>query len=325
MWFAIPFIALIAVALYEYRLRRPDQLILFESKGAIGFRKARWYPRHFSLALPGTTHLMELRIEASAKGNIPIVVKMAATVAAAKENIAALIRVGGWSLSAVNKAAKELETVLHGLVKERTEKFELEGLSSEGLREYLVQRAGISRENFGLDILSLIVQSLDPVDQSIAEALRQRETARILEKTESMNQNARVAAAQAKIQADEQIGRAEHELGLRKFDQKKVEQEREAQLAQNRVEDEMKRNRMRLEFDREEMNLVKENPQLLLLTPQAARLAEASQSLRNAKTVVSLSPGDAEQGAKLLGLFQLFLENIVNAPPKQAGKKSKES
>jgi hypothetical protein len=325
MWFAIPLIVLIAAALYEYRLRRPDQLVLFESKGIIGFRTARWYPRHFSLALPGTTHLMELRIEASAKGNIPLITKMAVTVAAARENIAALIRVGGWSISAVSKAAKEFEAVLHGLVKEHTEKFELEGLSSESIHDHLVQRAGISRQNFGLDIVSLTVQSLDPVDLSIAEALRQRESARLLEQTELMNQSARVAAAQAKIRADEQIGRAEHEFELKKFDLKKVEQEREAQLAQKRVEDEMRRNRMRLEFDREEMNLVKENPQLLLLTPQAARLAEASQSLRNAKTVVSLAPGNAEQGTKLLRLFQLFLENMVNTPPKQAVKKSRNS
>jgi hypothetical protein len=325
MWFAIPFILLIAAVLFEYRLRRPDQLILFESKGTIGFRKARWYPRHFSLALPGTTHLMELRVESSAKGSIPVIVKMAVTVAAAKENIGALVRVGGWSVGAVSKAAKELDAVLQGLVKEHTEKSELEGLSTEGIHTHLLQRASISRQNFGLDIISLTVQSLDPADPSIAEALRQRESARLLEQTEIMNQKARVAASQAKYRADEQIATFEHELEVKKFDLKRAEQEREASLAQRRVEDEMKRNRMKLEFDREEVNLLKENPQLLLLTPQAARLAEASQSLRNAKTVVSLAPGDADQGAKLLGLFQLFLDNIVNAPQKQADKKSKNS
>lgn len=325
MWFAIPLILLVVAVLYEYRLRRPDQLILYESKGTIGFRKARWYPRHFSLPLPGTTHLMELRIEASAKGNIPVIVKIAVTVAATKENIGALVRVGGWSVGAVGKAAKELDAVLHGQVKEHTEKFELEGLSSASIHTHLLQRATISRQNFGLDIVSLTVQSLDPVDQSIAEALRQRESARLLEQTEVMNQKARVATAQAKYHADEQIAYFEHELELKKFDLKRAELEREATLAQRRVEDEMKRNRMKLEFDREEVNLLKENPQLLLLTPQAARLAEASQSLRNAKTVVSLGPGDADQGAKLLGLFQLFLDNIVNAPQKQAEKKSKSS
>ena len=79
---------------------------------------------------------------------------------------------------------------------------------------------------------------------------------------------------------------------------------------------------MKLDFDREEMKLLKENPQLLLLTPQAARLAEASQTLKNARTVVSLAPGDAEAGAKLLGLFQLFLENVLNGSPKTGEKKT---
>ena len=71
---------------------------------------------------------------------------------------------------------------------------------------------------------------------------------------------------------------------------------------------------MRLELDREELALLNENPQLLLLTPQAARLAEASQTLRNARTVVSLSPSEAEQGARLFDLFQRFLAGLTGKP-----------
>ncbi len=321
MWLAIPAIVVLGLIAYEYRLRRPDQLILFESAGIIGFRKSRWYPRHFSLAIPGTTHLLETRVEASAKGNLPLVIRIAVSVAAARESIAALIRTGGWNHGAVGKASKELETLLSAQVKEITERSTLEDLSSEGLRDQLMQRAATSRQNFGLEIIALTVQAIDPVDASIAEALRQRESARILEQTESLNQKARVVASEARLRADEQIATVAHALELRKLDLKKEEQEREGQLAQQRVEDELKRSRMKLEFDREEMGLLKDNPHLLLLTPQAARLAEASQALKNARTVVSLAPGDAESGARLLGLFQLFLENILNGSQKAEEKK----
>lgn len=316
MWLVIPAVIIVGLFAYEYRLRRPDQLILFESAGVIGFRKTRWYPRHLSLALPGTTHLVETRVEASAKGNMPVVVRIAVSVAAARDSIAALIRTGGWNQGAVAKASKELETLLSAQVKELTERSGLEELSSDVLRDHLIQRAATSRQNFGLEIIALTVQSIDPVDTSIAEALRQRESARILEQTEALNQKARVAASEAKIRADEQIAAITHALELRRLDLKKEQQELEGQLATQRVEDELKRSRMKLEFDREEMDLLKEHPQLLLLTPQAARLAEASQTLKNARTVVSLAPGDAEAGGKLLGLFQMFLENMLNGSSK---------
>ncbi len=325
MWLVIPAIVICGLFAYEYRLRRPDQLILYESAGVIGFRKARWYPRHFSMAIPGTTHPMEIKAEASAKGSMPVIVRMAVSVTAARESVAALIRAGGWNSGAVTKASKELETLLTAQVKEFTERAGVEDLSSEALRDHLLKLAATHRENFGLEIVALTVQSIDPVDSSIAEALRQRESARILEQTESLNQKARVAAAEAKLRADEEIATFTHTLEMKKLDLKKEEQEREGSLAQGQVEDELTRSRMKLEFDREEMRLLKDNPQLLLLTPQAARLAEASQALKNARTVVSLAPGDADAGAKLLGLFQLFLDNVLNGSPKAGEKKARNS
>jgi len=323
MWFVIPLVIVLLLLIYEYRLRTPDQLILRETKGTIGFRTSRWYPRHFSLALPGTTHLMELKLEATAKGSMPVIIKLTASVAASQNTIGALIRVGGWTGNAIEKASKDLESVLHGQVKQYTEKNGVEDLSSEGLLQHLRDRESTGREQFGLDIVSLSVQSIDPVDATVAEALHQRESARILEQTEELNQRARVSGAQARLRADEEIARTEHDLSLLRFELKKSEQERESQLAQQRMEDELRRNRMRLDFDREEMSILKDNPQLLLLTPQAARLAEASQSMKNARTVVSLAPADAEQGLKLAGLFQVFLEQMMNGSNKLPEKKSK--
>lgn len=323
MWFLIPLFIIVAALIYEFRLRKPDQFVLFEQNGKIGFRTARWYPRHFSLALAATTHLMELKLEATAKGSMPVIVKLTASVAASRDHIASLIRVGGWNTGATGKSAKEFESVLLGQVKEYTEKHPLEELSSETLHTHLQERESIGRQQYGLDIVSLSIQSIDPVDTGIAEALHQRESARIMEQTEELNQRARVAAAQARIRADEQIARTEHNLQLLRFELTKAEQEHESQLAQARMEDELRRNRMRLGFDREEMAILKDNPQLLLLTPQVARLAEASQSMKNARTVVSLAPGDAEQGVKLAGLFQVFLEQIMNGTNRVPEKKSK--
>lgn len=320
MWYLFPLLLVAAYVLFEYRLRRPDQFVLFDAAGTIGFRKRRWYPRHLSLAIPGTTHPMELHFDATAKGNIPIIIKLAVSVAASKTAITSLIRVGGWNVKTVEKSAKELTTVLHGQVKEFTEKLGLEQITSDNVRAHLMQNAEVSRQSFGLDLVSLTVQSIDPIDKSIAEALRQRESARILEQTEQLRQQARVAEVRARIKADEEISGVEHALELKKIALKREEQEQEARLAQQRTEEELKRSRMRLEFDREELGMLKENPQLLLLTPQAARLAEASQSLRNARTVVTLSPNDAEGGVSLAGLFQLFLEQYMSGT-KQGEKK----
>jgi hypothetical protein len=320
MWTAaIAAVIVIGILVYEYRLRRPDQLVLCESKGAIGFRTVRFYPRHLSLAIPGTTHLMELRIDGVARGSIPIQTKLAASVAPSRENIGALVRLGGWAADAVVKAAREFEALIQGLVKEYSEKHTVEDLSSEGLAAFLRDRIAPARERFGLEVVSLTVQSIDPTDRAIAEAMRQRESARILEQTETLNQKARVAATEAKLRADEQIGLAEHALELKRIDLKREEQERESLLSHKRVEDELKHSRMKLEFEKEEMALLKSNPEILLLTPQVARLAEASQSLRNARTVVSLSPGDLEQGSRLGGLLQQFIRGVVEGQKPRPG------
>jgi hypothetical protein len=315
MWFvAVVLVVVVGAVLFEYRLRRPDQLILFDARGRIGFRTSRWYPRHFSLALPGTVHTLESRYDVTARGSIPVAVKISATVAPAREHIDALIRLGGWDAGAVGRAARELETMLQGLVKGFAEKLEIEELSAERIQHHLVDNAPASAATVGLIIVTMTIQSVDPVDASIADALRQRESARILEQSELLSQKARVAAAQARVRADGEIAALDHEITMKRYNLRQREQEQEATLARQRTEDELARSRMKLAYDKEELSLLQQNPHLLLLTPQAARLAEASQSLKNARTIVSLGPGDAEQGTGLIGLLQTFLQNIVRRP-----------
>jgi hypothetical protein len=50
-----------------------------------------------------------------------------------------------------------------------------------------------------------------------------------------------------------------------------------------------------------------------MLTPQAARLAEASQNLRNARTVISLTPQEGRSGSELLNLFHELLQKALEA------------
>lgn len=313
MWIigSLVLVGIITLA-YEYRLRKPDQLVLFESGGRIIERKSRFFPRHFSLAMPNTTHSAILSIETAVKGYLDIKIRLSISVAASKKNIPALVRVGGWNSNAVVKSAKELEIILQSLIKKYVEKFEIEELSSERIYDYLQANVDENSGKLGLEVISLTVQSFDALDPKISEAMKQQESARIFEQTELLNQKARISAARVKLQADEEIAFMQNVLELKKYELKKSELEKESALAQTRIEQELNRKNLQLEFDNKELELLRKSPELLMLTPQAARLAEACQSLKNAKTVISLSPGDMSQGSDFLGMFQKFLENAMN-------------
>ena len=149
-----------------------------------------------------TTYSFAQTIEASAKGNLDMKVKLAVTVAASLDNLSVLVKVGGWTPNAVAKASKELETFLLGYVKEYTELHEIEELSSDKIRVHLQQRVQESKRTLGLEIITLTIASFDPVNPQIADAIRQREHARIMEQTEALNQRARIAATFGKITVD---------------------------------------------------------------------------------------------------------------------------
>jgi hypothetical protein len=287
--------------------------VLFETDDGVGVRKGRLYPRHFSTSITRTAHSFTQTIEGSTKGNLDVRVKIAVTVAASMGHLASLVRAGGWTANAVARAGKELETLLLGYVKEYTEGKAIEEVSSDSLRIHLQQRFKDINGALGLDIVSLAVTSLEPVNAQIAEAMRQRENARILEQTETLNQQARITEARARFRADEEVALLEHTLALKRYDLKKVQLEREATLAEARTTHELQLKKQQLEFEKEEMQLLKDSPELLLLTPQAARLAEASQSLKNARTVVSLSPGETPQGNELLAMFHTFVQGAIDA------------
>ncbi|HEX2994107.1 MAG TPA: hypothetical protein VHP14_04765, partial [Anaerolineales bacterium] len=184
---AIVLVLVAAFVAFEYRVRQPDVLVLFESKGKIGLRSGLMYPRHFSLVIKRTTTPIHLTVDAAAAGNLGVNVKLVGSVVPALDNIQTLIRVGGWSSEAISRVSEETGILLEGLVKEYTETAEINALSSTGLTKYLNERANMFQEKFGVELISLAVQSLEPTDPEIADALRQQEQARLLGQTERLN------------------------------------------------------------------------------------------------------------------------------------------
>jgi hypothetical protein len=311
--FVVVVVVLVALALYEYRVRKPDQIVIAEVRDGVRLRGGRIFPRHFSTPITKTTHSYSQTVDASAKGSLDVRVKLAVTVAASMEDLSVLVRVGGWAPDAIARAARELETLILGYVKGYTELHEVEDLSSDRIRGYLQERVQESNHLLGLEVITLTITSFDPVNPQIAEAIRQREHARILEQTEAVNQLARVAATKVRLHADEEIAALEHALEIRKTGLKHAEFEKESALAGSRAEHELRLRKMQLDFEKDELRLLKESPELLLLTPQAARLAEASQSMKNARTVVSLSPPDGLQGTELLSMFSTLVQKALGA------------
>jgi hypothetical protein len=305
-------VIVIGLIAYEFRFRQPDMLILYESHGKIALRTGAVYPRHFSLPIQRANSPIQLFVEASAAGNLGVNIKLVGSVAPVPENVQTLVRIGGWNSEAVSRTAEEVSLGLEGLVKEYAEKFEIRALSSSALVAHLNECAAKFKEQFGVELISLAVHSLEPSDPEIADALRQQEQARLIEETERLNNQARVAAARAKYQADEEIVAMDHALELKKASLKRELFEQETALSQARLEDEMARSRLRLAFEKEELEILKNNPELLVLTPQAARLAEASQGLKNARTVISLSPQDLA-GSDLFEMFQNMLNKALEA------------
>ena len=303
----------VGVVLFEFRVHQPDVLVLHESKGRIGVRQGVLYPRHFSLPLKRTTCPIQVTTEASAAGNIGVRVKLIGSIAPSVDHLQSLIRAGGWNSEAVARVADEAQILLQGLVKEYTERIEIHAITSAGILGYLNERLALAKEKYGVELITLAVQALEPIDPEITDALRQQEQARLMEQTERLNQQARISAAKAKYQADEEIAVLEHSLEVKKAELKKELLAQESALAQQRLEDDLARNRLRLAFEREELEVLKSSPELLLLTPQAARLAEASQNLKSARTVVSLMPQELGHGSELFTLFQNLLQKALEA------------
>ena len=115
MWWLllIPVVVLLLAVLYEYRIRQPDQIVLYEAGGDILRRLGRFYPRHFSLSIPTTVQSLAVEVLTEAKGRVGLIVRLTAAVAADPQRLDQLIRTGGWDSTAVDRAADELRVAIH--------------------------------------------------------------------------------------------------------------------------------------------------------------------------------------------------------------------
>jgi archaeosine-15-forming tRNA-guanine transglycosylase len=310
------FVGVLLVAAFEYRIHQPDVIVLHEADGQIGIRKGLLYARHFSLLLKRTTCPLQLTIEAAAVGNLLVRIKVIGAAAPSVNHIQSLIRIGGWDSDAVTRAVDQVRILLQGLIKEYTERSEIHTISSPAILKHLKEQSGLIEERFGIELIALAVESWEPVDPDIANALSQQEEARLLEQTERLSHQARIAVAKARYRADEEIAVMEHALEMKLSELKKVQFESDAELARQRIENELARSRLRLAFEKEELEVLRKSPELLMLTPQAAQLAEASQSLKNARTVISLTSQELANGSTLFTLFRNILEKELETKGK---------
>jgi hypothetical protein len=301
------------LALYEFRIQKPDDLILYERQGKFERRKSQVYPRHFSLKFKRKIHPIQLDTEVTAAGNLGIRIKLVGSVAPSLDNLDSLVRIGGWNQDVIAHAANEAQIVLEGITKQYAEGLGIQDLSTSQLTTHLVQQGPLLAEKLGLDLITLSIQTLEPTDPQVTDALRQQEQTRLQEETERLSYQARSAAAKVRYETEKEIAEMEHALDLLKADLDQQRFEKESSLAHKRLEDELERSRMRLAFEKEEVEVLKNSPELLMLTPQAARLAEASQNLKNARTVISFSPQELSQGAELLQLFQNLLQKVLDS------------
>lgn len=312
MWIFPVFILLsILLVIYEFRIRRPDQIVIGEKKGQVIRKQSRIFARHFSLPIPAINHSEQIEIETEAKGKLTLKVKVFISIAASSKHLGELVNSGGWNKDLVTFAAKELIILIEGLLKDQCEKSEIEKLRAESLTKSLETEIGKRSLQFGLQLVSLKVHSVEPMDLKITDALRQRESARILEETQKETLKAKISTAQAETQADEKIAALKHQLELKKTALKQKAFEQETILDRKHTEEEIKHRQMQLDFEHKEMDLLKNNPELLILSPQMTRLAEASQSLKNARTVVNLSSNEVDQGSQILGMLQSFLQSML--------------
>jgi len=272
-----------------FRIKQPDKLILIERQGEVAVWKRAIYPRLFCLALPNTLQTVTKEVKTQAKGKIDIEVKLVVSYLADPEHVHNLIRIGGWSPQALDKAGKELAGILQGVVGEIVEPIDVVELTREYIARQTKARLSSLEANVGIKITAVTVIHSEALDPKIAEAIKMREEARIKEESEKAVQAGRIAQARLKAGADKKIAEAEHEVVMKNYELREIQEAEAARLSQATVQQQAERRRIELAVENAEVEILTKNPSLLLLAPQLTRLAEASQQLKNAETVINFS------------------------------------
>lgn len=284
-------IVIIAIVLLYvlYERKRPDQLILIEKNGKVTIWTRAFYPKYRCLSLPYTTRSLAAEVKTQARGKIDMIIKLNVTFYPDVEHIENLIHIGGWSTAALVRIEKELAGMIQGIVGEVIEPLDITEITREFIAKTIKTRLNSNAINIGVIITGVTVLSAEASDPEIAEAIKKTEVARIQEEAEKTVQASRITQAEMKARADQAILNAEHDTSMKKLALRKIEEAESAILAKAAMEQQVERRRIELKLEQAEVELLVKNPSLLLLSPQLTRLTEASQQLKNAETVVTLS------------------------------------
>ena len=282
-------IAAVIIWIGLFKRKHPDQLVLIERKGEVFLWKKAFYPKPFCLSLPSTVRSISTEVKTQAKGKLDAAIKLVITFYADPGQITNMIRIGGWTVNALSRIEKELAGTAQGIVGEIVEPLDITEMTREVIAKNMKNRLDAIGPNLGIKITAVTVTSAEAVDRKLAEAIKQREEARIQEDTERAVQASRIAQAEMKSNAERKIAESEHQIALKKYELRKIEEEKAAVLAKAAVEQQTERRRLELAVEKDEVEMLTKNPSMLLLAPQLTRLTEASQQLKNAETVITLS------------------------------------
>ena len=308
-WFVLLGIFIICIILLALivKVRRPDQLLLVEKHGKVQPYLKRWYFSKSVLALPATVKTLSTEVKTQARGKIDVVIKLFVSFFPNAEQAENLVRVGGWSSEAVERVAHELSGTVQGLVGELVEPLDITQVTRDKLSHMLRQKIQELAPNFGIAVTSVVVSEAEAADKKIADAIRKQEEARIQEETEKANQQSRIATEKLRLTADDEIARMKHKMEMEQLKLREIEELKSAELEQKLLEMETEKKRLSLKVEQEEADLLSKHPELMMLTPQLTRLVEASQQLKSARTVISLSPEIQDGLPKIL---QALLETL---------------
>jgi hypothetical protein len=301
---------LFVAIIFEYRLRRPDEWALTEKGENIVRRSGRFYPRHFTLAFRANHYSMSQEMTADVRGLLSVKITYTLTVVPDGANISPLIRAGGWQKDLVQNAARELLIESQTIIRQACEALALEDLQSKGIRQALLEQKEHFRQAYGLELISVNIPLLAPVDPLIGEKLQEREAARIEQETERIRQETRIAREELRLQAEQKIAAENQKLELLRQQLQQEREKAENELAALRVESEAARRKILLATEKAELELAAAHPETLLTNPQLARLLEAGQSLKNAQTVVSF--GEMKDGSPLKEWLPELLSTLLN-------------
>ncbi len=282
-------IVAIVVLYVLYERKRPDQLILIEKKGKVTGWTHAFYPKYRCLSLPNTTRSVTTEVKTQARGKIDAVIKLTVTFYPDAEHIENLIHIGGWSPDALTRIEKELAGTIQGIAGEIIEPLDIAEMTREYIAKIMKTRLNSIAANMGIIITGVTIMSAEASDPKIAEAIKKTEVAHLQEEAEKTVQTSRIAQAEMKARADQAILNAEHDTAMKKLALRQVEEAESAILAKAALEQHVERRHLELKIEKAEVELLAQNPSLLLLSPQLTRLTEASQQLKNAETVVTLS------------------------------------